>query len=475
MKCDRFYLNGQWIKPQGSERIDVVNPATETLIGHVVAGNEADVELAVTAAEAAADSWATTSIEMRTECLRAIAAGINARAEELACLITSEMGMPTSLCRGYQVDPPVMVIDSVLELLNNFPFKRTNKNSVSLLEPVGVCALITPWNYPLTQTMLKLAPALATGCTVVWKPSEVTPLSANIFAEIMDESGLPPGVFNMIHGRGEEVGSGLARHPSVRKISLTGSTRAGVSVASQAANTLKLVTLELGGKSPHIICDDADLEKVVTFNIKKCFSNSGQACDVPTRMLVHQSQYEEAVEISIAVAESLKTGNPTDEATHLGPLVNQTQYQRVVEMIEAGINEGARLVTGGPGRPAGLDKGYYVKPTVFADVDNGMKIAQQEIFGPVLCVLPYKDDVDAINIANDTPYGLAAYVSSSDNQRVSFIARKLKAGQIRINQAPFDITAPFGGYKMSGYGRELGNEGLNEYVQIKACMGLNDS
>jgi aldehyde dehydrogenase (NAD+) len=472
MQFAKFYVNGKWIKPKGKKRIEVINPATEEPAGHALTGTAADVDAAVSAARAARDSWSRTAVEDRVAYLRAIAEGLTSRGDELARIITMEMGMPSSICRGYQVDPPVMVIDSFIELLENFSFQRTNRASVTLLEPIGVCALITPWNFPLTQTMLKLAPALLAGCTVVLKPSEFTPFSASILAEIIDAAGLPPGVFNLVQGEGAEVGSALADHPSVDKISLTGSTRAGISVATHAAQTLKRVTLELGGKSPNIICDDADFEKVIPAGVRKCFSNSGQACDAPTRMLVPRSRYEKAIEIAGATAESMRTGDPTDTATELGPLVNRSQFGRVTDLIKAGITEGARLVTGGPGRPQGLERGFYVNPTVFAHVSNGMEIARQEIFGPVMCILPYTDDEEAIRIANDSPYGLAAYISSADDQRAAAIAKRLQAGQVRINQAPFDITAPFGGYKMSGYGRELGAVGLEEYLQIKACMGL---
>ena len=475
MISEQFYLNGKWVEPDGKKVIDVINPATEEKVGHVLGGTAVDVDQAVSAAQTALDAWSSNSVENRVSFLRAIAEGIRSRAEELAKVVTMEMGMPSAICHDYQVEPPAMVIDSVIELLEDFSFQRSNKTSVSLLEPVGVCALITPWNYPLTQILLKLAPALGTGCTAVLKPSEYTPLSATILSEIIDSAGLPPGVFNLVHGLGEEVGTALAAHPDVNKVSLTGSTRAGISVASNAAQTLKRVTLELGGKSPNIICDDADFVKVIPASVNKCFSNSGQACDVPTRMLVSENCYEKAVEMAKATAESLKIGDPVDPSTQLGPLVNKTQYERVIGFIKTGIDEGARLVTGGTDRPDDLDRGYYVRPTIFADVDNEMTIARQEIFGPLLCVIPYKDDEDAIRIANDTPYGLAAYISSADNKRAASLARRLQAGQIRINQAPFDITAPFGGYKMSGYGRELGVAGLEEYLQIKACMGLVES
>jgi aldehyde dehydrogenase (NAD+) len=321
--------------------------------------------------------------------------------------------------------------------------------------------------------MLKLAPALSAGCTVVVKPSEFTPLSASILAEIIDGAGLPPGVFNLVHGYGAKAGRALALHPHVDLISLTGSTRAGKSVAADAAATLKRVTLELGGKSPNIVCDDADFRTLIPSGVNKCFSNSGQACDAPTRMLIPASRYEEALELAKYAAESLKTGDPAEESTELGPLVNQAQYKRVTGMIQTGIGEGARIVTGGLGQPNGIRRGYYVKPTVFGDVDNEMQISQKEIFGPVLCVIPYIDDDDAVRIANSTQYGLAAYVSSADETRAAAIAKQLRAGQVRVNQAQFDITAPFGGFKMSGYGRELGETGLEEFLEIKACMGLS--
>ena len=475
MKFENFYIDGKWVKPLADKKITVINPATEEEAGYVYSAGYTDVDQAVAAARKAFSSWQATAVGERTGFLRAIANGINLRGDELAKIITKEMGMPSNISYGYQVEPPVMVIESFIEVVENFAFQQRNKTSLNLLEPIGVCALIVPWNFPLTQAMLKLAPALCAGCTVILKPSEFTPLSSSVLAEIIDGAGLPPGVFNLIHGEGNEVGVALSAHPGVDMISLTGSTRAGVSVASNAAASLKRVTLELGGKSPNIICDDADLTKVVPAGVNKCFSNSGQACDAPTRMLVPESKFEQVAELAKATAEALQTGDPADETTNLGPLVNQSQYNRVNELIKSGIDEGARIITGGLGKPDGVDKGYYIKPTIFIDVDNKMRIAQQEIFGPVLCIIPYTDDDDAIRIANDTQYGLAAYISSSDKNRLAYIAKRLQAGQIRINQAPFDITAPFGGYKMSGYGRELGEAGLEEYLQIKACMGLSEN
>ncbi|MEJ8567204.1 aldehyde dehydrogenase family protein [Elongatibacter sediminis] len=473
MKSDKFYINGQWVSPESEQKLQVINPATESEAGTVFAAGAADVDKAVSAAKSAAETWAATPLSERCAALGAMSKGLAEHADELARTITDEMGMPANICRGYQVEPPAMVIDNFVEIAQEFSFVTRNQTSVNLLEPVGVCALITPWNFPLTQSMLKLAPALAAGCTVVWKPSEETPLSATIFAEIVHQAGLPAGVFNMIHGEGSVAGDALAAHPSVRKVSLTGSTRAGISVATRAAESLKRVTLELGGKSANIICDDADLEAVVPAGVNKCFSNSGQACDAPSRMLVHRSQYDKALELAVAAAESLQVGDPCDSDTDLGPLVNEAQFRRVNDLIETGLREGARLLTGGPGRPDTLTTGYYAKPTVFADVANSMEIARQEIFGPVLCIIPYENDEEAIQIANDSPYGLAAYISTADDARAGRIAKRLQAGQVRINQAPFDITAPFGGYKMSGYGRELGDAGLSEYLEIKACMGLS--
>ena len=361
MKLEKFYINGKWVKPHSDKKIVVINPATEEQAGYVYNGTNPDVDQAVTAARKALPSWRTTSVAERAVFLRAIADGIKSRGNELAKIITMEMGIPSNIAYGYQVEPPVMVIDSFIELGENFRFHRMNKTSINLLEPIGVCALIAPWNFPLTQTMLKLAPALCAGCTVILKPSEFTPLSSSVLAEIIDGACLPPGVFNLIHGEGNEVGTALSAHPGIDMISLTGSTRAGVSVASNAAASLKRVTLELGGKSPNIICDDADFTKAVPAGVNKCFSNSGQACDAPARMLVPESKHDMAAELAKTTAELLRTGNPADEATNLGPLVNQSQYNRVNELIKSGIDEGAKIITGGLGKPAGVDKGYYIR------------------------------------------------------------------------------------------------------------------
>ena len=467
---DKLYINGQWVPSTGAGTIDVVNPATEEVIGRIPDGTPEDVDRAVRAARAAFESWSQLPIEERAAYLQKITAGLQQRAEELARTIAQEVGTPYKLALRIQVGLPITDFGSMQQALKEVPFEERIGNSLVVREPVGVVGCITPWNYPLHQIAAKVAPALAAGCTVVLKPSEVAPLNAFILAEIIDSVGLPPGVFNLVTGVGPVVGEALASHPGIDMISFTGSTRAGRRVSELAAQTVKRVALELGGKSPNIVLDDADLQKAITDGVAKCYLNSGQTCTALTRLLVPVSRLAEAEEIAKRVAESFTPGDPFADTTRLGPLVSRTQWERVQNYIKKGIEEGAKLVTGGPGRPEGLEKGYYVRPTVFSNVRNEMTIAQEEIFGPVLAIIPYQDEEEAVRIANDTIYGLAGGVWSADPERALRIARRIRTGQIEINGGPFNPLAPFGGFKQSGHGRELGKYGLEEFLEVKAMQ-----
>jgi aldehyde dehydrogenase (NAD+) len=465
---DKLYINGTWVPSTGTGTLDVVNAASEAVMARVPEGTPADVDRAVAAATAARETWAGTTPVIRAAALEAIAAGITARQEEIARTITNEVGMPIKLSRAIQAGLPASVTANYAKLLGSFAFEEQIGNSVVVREPVGVVGCITPWNYPLHQVMAKVAPALAAGCTVVLKPSEVAPLTAFILAEIIDTAGLPAGVFNLVSGTGPVVGEAIAAHPDVDMVSFTGSTRAGRRVSELAARTVKRVALELGGKSANIILDDADLQKAVTSGLNECYLNSGQTCSALTRMLVPRARYADAVALAKAAAERFTVGDPTSETTKLGPLISATQRERVRGYIRKGLDEGATLVTGGAEPPAGLDTGYYVRPTVFANVNNRMTIAQEEIFGPVLCIIAYDNDDDAVRIANDTIYGLSGAVWSADAARAKAVARRLRTGQVTINGGRYNPLAPFGGYKQSGHGRELGKFGLEEYLQIKA-------
>jgi aldehyde dehydrogenase (NAD+) len=458
----------------GPERIDVINPSTEESLGSVPQGTAADVDRAVAAARSVFTEWSSTSVERRIEILRAIAAGLSARKLEIGDTIAREMGMPVKFARMIQAGLPPTHFENYARLLAEFRFARDLGSTRITSEPVGVCGLITPWNFPLHQIAGKLAPALAAGCTVVLKPSEIAPLNAIALAEIVEASGVPPGVFNLVHGQGPVVGEAMAAHPGIDMVSFTGSTRAGISVARAAAVSVKRVTQELGGKSANIILDYPDLPRAVRAGITDCFLNSGQACNAPTRMLVPASRQEEAVEIARRVAGEMRLGDPFDIGVTMGPVVSAVQFERVQGFIRKGIEEGAELVAGGPGRPEGIEKGYFVRPTVFARVRNEMAIAREEIFGPVLCILPFEDEAEAVCIANDSDYGLAAYVSGP-LENAQRIASRLRVGQVTLNRARFDRGAPFGGYKTSGNGREFGEWGLLEFLETKAIVGYGSA
>ena len=468
---NKFYINGEWVEPAGRETIDVINPATEEAFATISMGTAEDVDAAAKAARAAFPAWSQSSVEERKTVLQKIMAGIQARAGDLAAAITSEMGAPVGLANAAQVPSGLGHFAAVLPVLENYKFQETRGSTLIVKEAAGVCGFITPWNWPLNQIACKVAPALAAGCTIVLKPSEVAPINAYILAEIIDECGLPPGVFNLVNGDGPNVGAAISAHPEVDVVSFTGSTRAGREVARAAADGIKRVTQELGGKSANIILDDtAYFGKAVFSGVLNCFGNSGQSCNAPTRMLVPKARMGEAIESAKAAAAKAVVGDPNSEGTSLGPVVSELQFNKINALIEAGIKEGAELIAGGPGRPDGLDKGYFIKPTVFANVTNDMTIAREEVFGPVLTIIGYDDDADAIAIANDTEYGLSGYISG-EPAHAQQIALQIRTGMVHINGAPLDISAPFGGYKKSGNGREWGLEGLEEYLETKAMMG----
>jgi acyl-CoA reductase-like NAD-dependent aldehyde dehydrogenase len=467
---EKLYTNGEWVEPAGRGMLDVINSTTEEVMGRVPEGTAEDINRAVGAARGAFDSWSITPAAERAGFLQKIAAGLAARQNEIAAIIASEVGMPLPLATMVQAGMPAMVMGSYAKLLADYAFEEQIGNSLVVKEPVGVIGCITPWNFPLHQVVAKVAPALAAGCTVVLKPSEVAPLTAFILAEIADDAGLPAGVFNLVTGLGPVVGEALASHPDVDMISFTGSTRAGKRVSELAAQTVKRVALELGGKSANIILDDADLEKAVRSGVSNCYFNSGQTCSAHTRMLVPKGRHDEAVQIAKEAAESFTVGDPREGKAKLGPLVSEVQRDRVRNYIRKGIDEGATLVIGGAEAPEGLDKGYFVRPTVFANVRNDMTIAREEIFGPVLSIIPYEDEDDAVRIANDTVYGLAGGVWSANVERAKQVARRLRTGQVDINGGKFNALAPFGGYKQSGNGREMGKYGLEEFLETKSLQ-----
>src|ERR1700730_11813882 len=468
---EKLYIDGSWIPSAGKGTIDVVNAATEQVMGHVPEGTAADVDKAVAAAHAALATWSTTPVEERSKYLQRLSEGLAARSDEIAGTISGEVGMPLMWAKMIQAGLPTAVMQSYVDIANNFTFEEKIGDSLVVREPVGVVGCITPWNYPLHQVVAKVAPALAAGCTIVLKPSEVAPLSAFILAEIVDEVGLQAGVFNLVCGTGPVVGEAIARHPDVDMVSFTGSTRAGKRVAEIAAESVKRVALELGGKSPFVILPGAPIDAAVTAGIGSCYMNSGQTCIAWTRMLVPRAEHDAIVAKAKEVAEGFALGAPSDEShMGIGPVISDSQRERVRKYIEQGIDEGATLVTGGPEQPEAFPKGYYVRPTVFANVRNDMTIAQEEIFGPVLSIIPYDDEEDAIRIANDTIYGLHAGVYGPDQESALRVARRLQAGQVDINGQKFNPLAPFGGYKQSGSGRELGQYGLEEFLEVKSLQ-----
>jgi acyl-CoA reductase-like NAD-dependent aldehyde dehydrogenase len=467
---EKIFIGGAWVPSTGTGSIDVINASTEEPIGRIPEGTPEDVDRAVEAAKEAFPAWSATAPEDRAKFLQRIAEGLQGRMQDIAKVITEEVGMHINLSPVIQVGLPLTTFTSMAQILTEVRFEEEIGNSLVVREPVGVVGCITPWNYPLHQVAAKVAPAMAVGCTVVLKPSEVAPLSAFALADIIEDVGLPPGVFNLVSGTGPVVGEAIAADPDVDMISFTGSTRAGRRVSELAAQTVKRVALELGGKSPNIILEDADLETAIRDGVAKCYLNSGQTCSALTRMLVPRSRLGEAEQIAVKVAETFTPGDPFDPKTRLGPLVSETQRERVRGYIRKGVEEGAKLLTGGEEPPEGLDRGFFVRPTVFSDVRTDMTIAQEEIFGPVLVLMPYEDEDDAVQIANDTIYGLAGGVWAKDKERALRVARRLRTGQVEVNGGQFNPLAPFGGYKQSGHGRELGRFGMEEYLQTKALQ-----
>jgi len=469
----QFYIDGAWVDPVEPKELKVINPATEEVAGVISMGSSKDVDRAVAAARRAFDSYSRTSPAERLALMERILAAYKAHYDEIAQAISIEMGAPITLSKGSQTGIGVGHISAMIDVLKNFKFEEMRGTVRLVQEPVGVCALITPWNWPMNQVAAKVVPALAAGCTMVLKPSEYSPFSAIIWAKVMHEAGVPAGVFNLVNGDGNSVGAPLSSHREVDMVSFTGSTRAGSEVARNAAASVKRVHQELGGKSPNVLLDDADFERAVTKSVLHVFQNSGQSCNAPTRMLVPAAKLAEVEAIAKRVAESVVTGDPTSEKTNLGPLVSKLQFERVEGYIAKGIAEGAKVVIGGSGRPDGLTKGYFVKPTIFSNVRNDMTIAREEIFGPVLCILPYDNEEQAVQIANDTPYGLAAYVWSKDNLRARRIGGRIRAGQVTLNGAAGSMNTPFGGFKMSGNGREWGEFGLRDFLEVKAVIGVD--
>ena len=467
----KFYIDGAWQDPASSKTLPVVNPATEEVMYEVALGSGSDVDRAVAAAQNAFASYSCATREQKIELLSRIIEAYKGRMKDIGQAISEEMGAPLGFAERFQAGAGLGHLMTTLDVLKSYNFEERLGSAMVLREAVGVVGMITPWNWPLNQIACKVAPALAAGCTMVLKPSEYTPSSALIFAEILHAAGVPKGVFNLINGLGAEVGAAMSAHPAIDMVSFTGSTRAGIDVVRRAAPTVKRITQELGGKSPNIILDDADLAKAVSSGTAHCFNNSGQSCNAPTRMLVPRARMNAAAEIAKAVAEKAKPGDPRNAETTMGPVVNRVQWEKIQDLIKRGIDEGAKLVTGGLGRPEGLNAGYFVRPTVFADVTNAMSIAREEIFGPVLSIIGYESEDDAVNIANDTPYGLAGYVSSANLERARHVARRIRAGNINLNGAANERAAPFGGYKQSGNGREWGRFGLEEYLEVKAVAG----
>jgi len=469
--AQQFYIDGQWVAAESGQTLDVINPATEQAFIKIAVGNAADVDKAVNAAAKAFPAFSNTSVEQRLALLKEILRVYNLRYEDLVTAVSQEMGAPLHFARDAQIWSGRAHLESTISALEKFEFSEQHGSTRVVREAIGVCALITPWNWPLNQIVCKVAPAIAAGCTVVLKPSEIAPLTGIIFAEILHQAGVPAGVFNLVNGNGPDVGAPLTAHPKVDMVSFTGSTRAGILVAKAAADTVKRVAQELGGKSANIVLADADLEVAVSKGVQGCFSNSGQSCDAPTRMLVPATHHARALEIAKATAEAMVTGSPNEETTTLGPVISEAQFNKIQGLISAGIEEGATLVTGGLGRPEGLSSGYYVRPTVFGNVTPQMTISREEIFGPVLSILPYETEEQAIEMANDTVYGLAAYIQSGDIEHARKVAGRMRAGSVYLNYPDWDTFAPFGGYKQSGNGREYAGWGIHDFLEIKGVVG----
>jgi aldehyde dehydrogenase (NAD+) len=467
----KFYIDGAWVDPAAPSTLGIVNPATEETFARISLGSRPDVDRAAKAARRAFATYSVTSVEQRLSWLHKIIEGFRARLPELARMMTLEMGAPITFATQRQATVALFHFEEAARVLANYKFEERMGNGIVRREPIGVCGLITPWNWPLNQVASKVAPALATGCTVVLKPSEIAPLSAMLFAEIIDDARVPAGVFNLINGDGPIVGEAIAAHPEIDMVSFTGSTTAGVRVAKLAADTVKRVAQELGGKSANIILADADLKTAVTEGVHACYTNGGQNCQSPTRMLIPRAQRDAAFAAAREAIDTIRLGDPLDPASTMGPLVSQAQFEKVQDLIQSGVDEGATLVAGGTGRPSELNHGYYVRPTVFGDVTPQMRIAREEIFGPVLSIMSYDTEDEAIEIANDTPFGLAGFVQSSDPERARAVANRIRAGRVYLNGAPFDRSLPFGGYKQSGNGREFGVFGFEEYLEVKAILG----
>ena len=465
---EKFYINGKWVTPKSSDKMSVLNPATEDKVGEIVLGNSEDVDHAVSAAKAAFSKFSITPKSYRLGLLKKIREISERRLDDLANAMTMEMGAPKTMAKDVQADAATGHLDGFIESLEKLEERITLSNGDILLkEPVGVCGLITPWNWPINQITLKVLPAIATGCTCILKPSEHTPVSAMVYTEILEEAGVDPGVFNLVQGTGEVVGVAMSKHPDIEMISFTGSTRGGKSVTKESAETIKKVTLELGGKSPNLVFADCDLQQRVTDSVNECMFNTGQSCDAPTRLLVEKSCYDQVLEIAKKAAENVSVDDPSKDGDHIGPLFDKIQYDRVQNMIQVGIDERASLLTGGLGKPDGFKNGWYVKPTIFSDVNNQMRIAQEEIFGPVLVIIPFENEDEGIAIANDTPYGLAAYLQTGNEERAERVSRQLRAGGVHVNGGGFNYGSPFGGYKQSGNGREGGDMGLEDYLETK--------
>ena len=471
MEINKFYIDGTFVDPDGSEKIDIVNPATEEVVGYVISGSNKDVDFAVEAANKAFPEVMALTLDQRKKILEEILEGMEERREDFAQIISEEMGSPITMARRAQYGSGTIHFKNTLSVIDRFDFQEVHGNITINKLPIGPVGMITPWNWPLNQMCTKVASAIAAGTTFVIKPSEITPGAAHILAEVIDKTSMPKGMFNLVHGHGITVGKAMSSHPDLEMISFTGSTRAGIDIQKNAADNIKRVSLELGGKSPNILLEDVDLENAVTMGMKQCFLNTGQSCSSPTRMLLPEHMLDEASKYAVAAASDMSMGNPLDEDIYLGPISNRTQYEKVQDLIQKGIDEGATLACGGTGRPDGLEKGFFVKPTVFTNVDNKMTIAREEIFGPVICLIPYSNIDEAIEIANDSAYGLSSMISCSDEVKGQEIAKKIRTGQVILNRiSRGDYPAPFGGFKMSGNGREHGLFGIDEYLEVQAVI-----